>query len=172
VGDVEARLRELLAGKGTRYDDPTVQMLQGQALSQRETAREQGLSALRGEALRRGVPIAQSGAAFGAAQQLIRQTGKDFGDRMQQIQIEKVTADYEDQVTALKLAQDHIEATRDWLIRSDLVGIERQKIQAQLTLGFANIGAQRAIADQQYALGLGGLALENKSLDMQALGYR
>lgn len=171
AGTIESTLTNLLKGQGTRFTDPVMQMLQGQALSQRETAREQGLQALQGAAVRSGAnTIGRSGAMLGAQANVIRGTASDFGQQLQNLQIQKVNADWEDKVSALKLGMDYLDQTRDFWIRSNLVDVEREKIGAQLSLGYANIATQRYIADQQLELGLGGLALENKKLDMTALG--
>jgi hypothetical protein len=141
-------LQNIIQGGGGRYNPQVVAALEGKAKAAQQAAIEAGTRGVRREAARTGV--ARSPFLSRPIGDVRRAADVEFGQQVQQIQVDKATTDFQDRMAALNAAQNWLNSLRDYVAKLDVNQVQREQIAAQLKLGFANIDAQKALLAQKF----------------------
>src|SRR5262245_468745 len=118
-----SNLQDIISGKTSRYNPSVVAALEGKAKTTQQAAIEQGTRGVRREAARAGV--ARSPFLNRAFQDVTASANTNFSQAIQQIGVDKATADFEDRVTALNSAQNWLNSMRDYVVKLDVNQVER-----------------------------------------------
>lgn len=146
-GTIWDTLNGVLKGGQTRFTPEVMATLAGQAKSLEQGQIKTGTDAVTSDAIRRG--IYRSPAVNPDVANVVRGAQGNYSQTIAQQQVAKVSADFQDKMGALDRAQKFLDSARDYLLRSDMNAIDRERIRAQLALGYANIASQQQMLTQQ-----------------------
>lgn len=153
-GRMLALLERMLGGDLSRYSQPVVDSMKADLFRATEGRRAAGSARLKEDAAGRGrfrQPFA--GREVG---ELERHMGAEYGAGVRQILQKKAEADYEDRVAALDRAQKWLDSQRQYIIATEQNARERDRLLAEIALGYARIDSELKIAQIQATKGAGG----------------
>jgi hypothetical protein len=147
--DIWDTLRPILKGKQTRYSPEVMARLDAQGkVASRGEARA-GVDAVISNSISRG--MGRSGIASRGIENVQRQAVQTYSDIANKNQIEKVRADFEDKMTALKMAEEHLSRLQSFVVALDTNQASREASMATIALGYARIQAEMAMLQKRLA---------------------
>lgn len=162
---LEGNLKQLLGG-GTRYTPEVMQRLAAQSKSQTEAQVANATASANEDAAARGV-FTSGGAAEQAT--AIRAAGDArFSADNRQYQIEKVNADFEDKLAGIDRAQKWLDSLRTYAAQLDQTQADREKTDATIRLGYAQLAQQKELFIKQLASNKELLSMQLNSAEFLA----
>lgn len=147
--DIWDTLRPILKGKQTRYSPEVMARLDAQGkLASRGEARA-GVDSVLSNSISRG--LGRSGIASRGIENVQRQAVTTYSEIANKNQIEKVRADFEDKMQALKMAEEHLARLQSFVIALDTNQASREASMATIALGYARINAEMAMLQKRLA---------------------
>lgn len=136
---IEQTFRGILGGQ-TRFSPQVMADIEGKAKLDEQNAVQQGTEALNEDLARRGLSQSPVGASL--AQQGRISARQTFDQAMRDTRVQKAKSDFDDKMQGLQQAQQYWKELHDWQLGLDAHSIDRERIQAQLTMARENIASQ------------------------------
>jgi hypothetical protein len=140
--DLEKYIRDALASP-SRYTPQALQALYGEIARQSSGQIARGERAVRADAARRG--MSRAGQTSAALRAVREGAEAQRGQATVGVQTAKLTADFQDKMSALDRAQRYLDSLRDNEYRYMLASEQRRQFDANLALGYANLNQQRTL---------------------------
>lgn len=147
IGDY---LKGVLSGKSTRWSPEAVTAAKSEAKSAAEGSARSQREQAQFDLARTG--MSESGIANRTYADIGRAAGQQYGHAVTQIIIQKANADFEDKMTALTQMRGFLNEVRAFKLSQASTSLERARIQANLSIAYANIDQAEKQLQQQWAM--------------------
>lgn len=153
-GDVSSMisdyLKGVIQGGQTRYSPDVVDRMKSEAKSAAMGSARAARESTSYDLVRRG--MFQSPAGNRPMDEINRRAEASYSGAVNQIQIQKTNADFEDRMGALDRAQRWLDQLRSYTLGLEGLAADREKAQAAIALGYARLDQERAALQAQMGL--------------------